>query len=148
MGRVVCHASKPQAGRWKSIDAGVDMSDDQQDIMRGAQMVDSLFQVCAETAFFPNANMTWLWGACLAAPPASTHAEMYPCLTCMRLRAARVASLTGRPGSLANLPATKRIGSCCIIPHAADPCFMVELGMLLISTHAVFVIVNSYRALA
>jgi SpoVK/Ycf46/Vps4 family AAA+-type ATPase len=37
-------ASKSQKGRWKSIDAGVDMSDDQQDITRGREMVDSLFQ--------------------------------------------------------------------------------------------------------
>ena len=37
-------ASKSQKGRWNSIDAGVDMSDDQQDIARGREMVDSLFQ--------------------------------------------------------------------------------------------------------
>jgi hypothetical protein len=38
------HGQKPQKGRWKSIDAGVDLSDDQQDIQRGREMVDSLFQ--------------------------------------------------------------------------------------------------------
>lgn len=38
------HGQKSQKGRWKSIDAGVDMSDDQQDIARGREMVDSLFQ--------------------------------------------------------------------------------------------------------
>jgi hypothetical protein len=38
------HGQKSQKGRWKSIDAGVDMSDDQQDIQRGREMVDSLFQ--------------------------------------------------------------------------------------------------------
>ncbi len=43
----MCHASsgqKSQKGRWRSIDAGVDASDDQQDIARGRQMVDTLFQ--------------------------------------------------------------------------------------------------------
>ncbi|MEW5301358.1 MAG: hypothetical protein WDW36_004221 [Sanguina aurantia] len=35
---------KPQGGRWRSIDAGVDNSDDQQDISRGREMVDDLFQ--------------------------------------------------------------------------------------------------------
>nr|CAA71667.1 Rubisco activase [Alvikia littoralis] len=39
-----CKASKSQAGRWAAIDAGNDMSDDQQDITRGRDMVDSLFQ--------------------------------------------------------------------------------------------------------
>lgn len=33
-----------QKGRWRGIDADMDMSDDQQDIQRGRQMVDSLFQ--------------------------------------------------------------------------------------------------------
>jgi hypothetical protein len=42
--KVVCQGSKSQVGRWKSMDAGVDMSDDQQDIVRGANMVDDLFQ--------------------------------------------------------------------------------------------------------
>ncbi|PNH03817.1 Ribulose bisphosphate carboxylase/oxygenase activase, chloroplastic [Tetrabaena socialis] len=37
-------ASKSQVGRWRSIDAGVDTSDDQQDISRGREMVDDLFQ--------------------------------------------------------------------------------------------------------
>jgi len=37
-------ASKSQVGRWKSMDAGQDVSDDQQDIARGRGMVDSLFQ--------------------------------------------------------------------------------------------------------
>jgi hypothetical protein len=36
--------SKSQVGRWKAIDAGNDQSDDQQDISRGREMVDSLFQ--------------------------------------------------------------------------------------------------------
>ena len=35
---------KESKGRWKGMDAGVDMSDDQQDISRGREMVDSLFQ--------------------------------------------------------------------------------------------------------
>jgi hypothetical protein len=38
------HGQKPQKGRWASIDAGADLSDDQQDIQRGRDMVDSLFQ--------------------------------------------------------------------------------------------------------
>ena len=37
-------ASKSQVGRWKGMDAGMDASDDQQDITRGREMVDSLFQ--------------------------------------------------------------------------------------------------------
>lgn len=41
---VVMMASKTQRGRWRGMDADVDMSDDQQDIARGRQMVDSLFQ--------------------------------------------------------------------------------------------------------
>jgi hypothetical protein len=40
----VANASKSQIGRWKAIDAGVDLSDDQQDIQRGRGMVDDLFQ--------------------------------------------------------------------------------------------------------
>ncbi|GAB4822587.1 hypothetical protein N2152v2_009633 [Parachlorella kessleri] len=36
--------SKSQVGRWRGMDAGQDVSDDQQDITRGRQMVDSLFQ--------------------------------------------------------------------------------------------------------
>jgi hypothetical protein len=43
----VCHSTsgqKSQKGRWRAIDAGQDTSDDQQDISRGRQMVDSLFQ--------------------------------------------------------------------------------------------------------
>ncbi|KAG2482840.1 hypothetical protein HYH03_018277 [Edaphochlamys debaryana] len=40
----VVASSRKQAGRWRSIDAGVDASDDQQDITRGRQMVDDLFQ--------------------------------------------------------------------------------------------------------
>ena len=43
-GCIATMASKSQKGRWNSIDAGVDMSDDQQDITRGREMVDSLFQ--------------------------------------------------------------------------------------------------------
>jgi hypothetical protein len=35
---------KSQKGRWRGMDADMDMSDDQQDIQRGRQMVDSLFQ--------------------------------------------------------------------------------------------------------
>jgi hypothetical protein len=41
---VTMMASKSQSGRWKAMDAGMDMSDDQQDISRGRDMVDSLFQ--------------------------------------------------------------------------------------------------------
>eukprot|EP00195_Chlamydomonas_chlamydogama_P006160 CAMPEP_0202890648 /NCGR_PEP_ID=MMETSP1392-20130828/986_1 /ASSEMBLY_ACC=CAM_ASM_000868 /TAXON_ID=225041 /ORGANISM="Chlamydomonas chlamydogama, Strain SAG 11-48b" /LENGTH=420 /DNA_ID=CAMNT_0049574263 /DNA_START=36 /DNA_END=1298 /DNA_ORIENTATION=- len=41
---VVVRASKSQSGRWRGMDADQDMSDDQQDITRGRQMVDSLFQ--------------------------------------------------------------------------------------------------------
>lgn len=40
----VVASSKKQMGRWRSIDAGVDSSDDQQDISRGKAMVDDLFQ--------------------------------------------------------------------------------------------------------
>lgn len=43
-GATVCMASKSQKGRWKGMDAGMDASDDQQDIARGREMVDSLFQ--------------------------------------------------------------------------------------------------------
>eukprot|EP01025_Chloroclados_australasicus_P049482 TRINITY_DN563_c0_g1_i3.p2 TRINITY_DN563_c0_g1~~TRINITY_DN563_c0_g1_i3.p2 ORF type:complete len:417 (+),score=73.02 TRINITY_DN563_c0_g1_i3:1129-2379(+) len=35
---------KSQKGRWRGLDADMDMSDDQQDITRGRDMVDSLFQ--------------------------------------------------------------------------------------------------------
>jgi hypothetical protein len=47
--RVVCRAGgssgqKSQKGRWSAMDAGVDSSDDQQDIARGRGMVDELFQ--------------------------------------------------------------------------------------------------------
>lgn len=35
---------KPTPGRWASMDAGIDQSDDQQDIQRGKGMVDELFQ--------------------------------------------------------------------------------------------------------
>jgi hypothetical protein len=35
---------KETKGRWKAMDAGVDQSDDQQDIGRGREMIDSLFQ--------------------------------------------------------------------------------------------------------
>jgi len=41
---VVAMASKKQTGRWAGLDAGNDMSDDQQDITRGRGMVDPLFQ--------------------------------------------------------------------------------------------------------
>ncbi|GAX83390.1 hypothetical protein CEUSTIGMA_g10815.t1 [Chlamydomonas eustigma] len=37
-------ASPSQMGRWRSMDAGVDTSDDQEDIARGRNMVDSVFQ--------------------------------------------------------------------------------------------------------
>jgi hypothetical protein len=40
----VVAAAKSQMGRWRGMDADMDMSDDQQDITRGRQMVDSLFQ--------------------------------------------------------------------------------------------------------
>ncbi|KAG2427478.1 hypothetical protein HXX76_012411 [Chlamydomonas incerta] len=40
----VVASSRKQMGRWRSIDAGVDASDDQQDITRGREMVDDLFQ--------------------------------------------------------------------------------------------------------
>ena len=43
-GGVVAMSSKSQKGRWRSMDAGMDTSDDQQDITRGREMVDSLFQ--------------------------------------------------------------------------------------------------------
>jgi hypothetical protein len=43
-GCIATMASKSQKGRWRGMDADVDMSDDQQDIQRGRQMVDSLFQ--------------------------------------------------------------------------------------------------------
>lgn len=42
--QVAARASPKQNGRWKSIDAGVDLSDDQQDINRARGMVDELFQ--------------------------------------------------------------------------------------------------------
>lgn len=35
---------KQEKGRWRGMDADMDMSDDQQDIARGRDMVDSLFQ--------------------------------------------------------------------------------------------------------
>jgi len=41
---VVVKASPSQVGKWKSMDAGNDTSDDQQDITRGKSMVDDLFQ--------------------------------------------------------------------------------------------------------
>ncbi|GBF99182.1 rubisco activase [Raphidocelis subcapitata] len=41
---VAANSSKSQKGRWRAIDADQDASDDQQDITRGRQMVDSLFQ--------------------------------------------------------------------------------------------------------
>jgi hypothetical protein len=37
-------SSKSQIGRWKGMDAGIDNSDDQEDIARGRNMVDSVFQ--------------------------------------------------------------------------------------------------------
>ncbi|KAF5833834.1 Rubisco activase [Dunaliella salina] len=42
--RIVTNATPKQSGRWKAIDAGVDQSDDQQDIQRARGMTDSLFQ--------------------------------------------------------------------------------------------------------
>eukprot|EP01026_Neomeris_dumetosa_P081916 TRINITY_DN928_c1_g1_i1.p2 TRINITY_DN928_c1_g1~~TRINITY_DN928_c1_g1_i1.p2 ORF type:complete len:444 (-),score=72.81 TRINITY_DN928_c1_g1_i1:577-1908(-) len=45
MSKVVMMASpKQEKGRWRGLDADMDMSDDQQDITRGRDMVDSLFQ--------------------------------------------------------------------------------------------------------
>jgi len=41
---VVVKASPSQVGKWKSMDAGNDTSDDQQDITRGKSMVDNLLQ--------------------------------------------------------------------------------------------------------
>jgi hypothetical protein len=38
------NASPSQKGRWRGMDAGVDTSDDQQDIGRGAHMVDEVFR--------------------------------------------------------------------------------------------------------
>jgi len=38
------YATPSQKGRWRGMDAGVDVSDDQQDIGRGAQMVDPVFR--------------------------------------------------------------------------------------------------------
>jgi hypothetical protein len=52
-----CRASKTQQGRWRSMDAGVDTSDDQQDIARGRGMVDELFQGWGGTAGTQNAIM-------------------------------------------------------------------------------------------
>ena len=49
---------KSQKGRWKGIDADQDMSDDQQDIQRGRQMVDSLFQGGQEMGGTHNAIMS------------------------------------------------------------------------------------------
>eukprot|EP01023_Acetabularia_acetabulum_P008927 TRINITY_DN1392_c0_g1_i1.p1 TRINITY_DN1392_c0_g1~~TRINITY_DN1392_c0_g1_i1.p1 ORF type:complete len:412 (-),score=93.49 TRINITY_DN1392_c0_g1_i1:326-1561(-) len=44
-GRVVMMSTpKHEKGRWRGMDADMDMSDDQQDITRGRNMVDSLFQ--------------------------------------------------------------------------------------------------------
>lgn len=43
-GGVVVMRSRSQVGRWQGMDAGQDMSDDQQDIARGRDMVDSVFQ--------------------------------------------------------------------------------------------------------
>eukprot|EP00890_Picochlorum_soloecismus_P006778 jgi/Picsp_1/925/NSC_04410-R1_ribulose bisphosphate carboxylase oxygenase activase len=51
-------ASKSQKGRWKGMDADQDMSDDQQDIQRGRQMVDSLFQGGAAESGTHNAIMS------------------------------------------------------------------------------------------
>jgi len=42
--RIVAMASPSQKGRWRGMDADMDMSDDQQDIVRGKNMVDPLFQ--------------------------------------------------------------------------------------------------------
>lgn len=43
-GGVVVMRSRSQVGRWQGMDAGQDVSDDQQDIARGRDMVDSVFQ--------------------------------------------------------------------------------------------------------
>ncbi|WIA17650.1 hypothetical protein OEZ85_014455 [Tetradesmus obliquus] len=53
----VAHASKAQKGRWAGMDAGNDVSDDQQDIARGRGMVDELFQGWGGTAGTQNAIM-------------------------------------------------------------------------------------------
>jgi len=52
------HGAKKHSGRWRNIDAGVDASDDQQDIARGRNMVDSLFQGAAVGAGTHNAVMS------------------------------------------------------------------------------------------
>jgi len=54
----VCGASKSHKGRWKGMDAGMDVSDDQQDIARGRGMVDTLFQGFAGSSGTQNAIMS------------------------------------------------------------------------------------------
>ncbi|KAF6256168.1 rubisco activase [Scenedesmus sp. NREL 46B-D3] len=51
-------ASKTHKGRWSGMDAGNDVSDDQQDIARGRGMVDELFQGWGGTAGTQNAVMS------------------------------------------------------------------------------------------
>eukprot|EP00775_Hariotina_reticulata_P003393 gene3393-3667_t len=55
---VVLNASKTQRGRWSSMDAGNDASDDQQDIARGRGMVDELFQGWGGTGGTANAVLS------------------------------------------------------------------------------------------
>jgi hypothetical protein len=55
---VVTQASKSQKGRWSGMDAGQDVSDDQQDIARGRDMVDPLFQGWAGQSGTHNAIMS------------------------------------------------------------------------------------------
>merc|ERR1712137_699599 len=43
-GSKVVMKSRSQVGRWRGLDAGQDQSDDQQDITRGRNMTESLFQ--------------------------------------------------------------------------------------------------------
>jgi hypothetical protein len=51
-------ASKGHKGRWSGMDAGNDLSDDQQDIARGRGMVDELFQGWGGTAGTQNAVLS------------------------------------------------------------------------------------------
>eukprot|EP01024_Parvocaulis_polyphysoides_P037375 TRINITY_DN332_c1_g1_i1.p1 TRINITY_DN332_c1_g1~~TRINITY_DN332_c1_g1_i1.p1 ORF type:complete len:409 (-),score=75.32 TRINITY_DN332_c1_g1_i1:647-1873(-) len=57
--KIVMMASpKREKGRWRGMDADMDMSDDQQDITRGRNMVDSLFQGAAGTEGTHNAILS------------------------------------------------------------------------------------------
>ena len=57
-GSVAVMSTKSQKGRWRGIDADMDMSDDQQDITRGRMMVDSLFQGASGMSGTHNAIMS------------------------------------------------------------------------------------------